>query len=541
MATATTERIYKLTVDASAAVAKLDQIAASTGSMEQKMTKAGSAMDMAFKGLAAGGAIVGALMSLEKFLNYADKLADTADAFGTSATAISAWSGAIQQAGGDAEKTDKLFQKTADLIQNIVDDKAPDSIKRLGISFNDIKGLNVEQSFDLIVQRLAAIKDDATRTATAMDIFGKSAIGVDFKKLAEDAKLLDKNIGDFEVNIRAAADAADYLASIFKKLMGLGASMFGSFANDMARFKASIDGGKWIPLEEWNKKIADGIKEGAEKSKAALEKLRTEQNNAAKAQNGAKEHAAEMDKLNKATEQQVISQLKWEQSLKDSLSPMNEVDRNLAKLETAMTAGRLTQDQYAEGFFKIMEQGDKLKTIKEPLDEIGVAIGNTLSDGVGQLVDQFANANKSWGQFATDFLKSIASMITKLLLLKAIEASLKGTSAGNFLGIGVGKSMMPGETPTLRTMGTNSFSSDYTVPTIGALQSSGINMQQSSNPVNVVINNNAPVEVSQTATQGADGATQLTIMIEKKVKDLIGSGGLDKTMRGAYGLTRQPA
>jgi hypothetical protein len=254
----------------------------------------------------------------------------------------------------------------------------------------------------------------------------------------------------------------------------------------------------------------------------------------------------------------VISQLKWEQSLKDSINPMNEIDRNLAKLDAAMSAGRLTQDQYAEGFFKITDSAKALEQIKSPIDEIGVAIGVSLQQGVAGLVDSFGQAGQSFGDFAASFLKNIAKMIAQTLILKAIQSSLGGTSVGNFLGIGaknanggvwdhgVQKFANGGivTRPTTFGManGRTGLMGEAGAEAIVPLKRGGngqLGVQAS--PVNVVINNNAPVEVSQSTSQGSDGQTTINILIEKRVKDLLASGGLDKSMRASYGLTRQAA
>jgi hypothetical protein len=236
---------------------------------------------------------------------------------------------------------------------------------------------------------------------------------------------------------------------------------------------------------------------------------------------------------------------------------MNEIDRNLAKLQVALDSGRISWEQYADGMFMITDKVDGLKEAKSGLDEIGVAIGNTLASGVAGLVDSFGDAKKSFGEFAQSFLTSIAKMIAQTLLLKAIQSSLKGTSAGNFFGFANGGSFGGGtglphgiyDKPTVFKFANGGTFGSRT----GVLGEAGAEailplrrnsqgkLGVSGGGVNVTVVNNAPVEVSTESSTSSDGMTQLTILIEKKVKDMVSTGSLDKTMRSNYGLTRQAA
>jgi hypothetical protein len=50
--------------------------------------------------------------------------------------------------------------------------------------------------------------------------------------------------------------------------------------------------------------------------------------------------------------------------------------------------------------------------------------------------------------------------------------------------------------------------------------------------------NSADVTVKTAETTNQDGTKQIDIMIEKKVKELFGTGAMDKSMRASYGLVR---
>ena len=62
-----------------------------------------------------------------------------------------------------------------------------------------------------------------------------------------------------------------------------------------------------------------------------------------------------------------------------------------------------------------------------------------------------------------------------------------------------------------------------------------------SSPVNVVINNNTSdtADVYAESTVKADGSKQIEIIVERKVKESLGNGALDKSFSTNYGLKRR--
>jgi phage-related minor tail protein len=199
------------------------------------------------------------------------------------------------------------------------------------------------------------------------------------------------------------------------------------------------------------------------------------------------------------------------------------------------------------------------KEVKTPLDEIGVAIGNTLSQGVSSLVDGFFGMKKSFGEVAADFLKNIAKMIAQTLILKAIQQSLKGTSVGGFLGFAKGGAFggatglphgvytqptyfnMPGNGPLQKFAkgGVLGEAGPEAIMPLSRGRDGKLGVAGGGVTVNVI--NNAGVEVETKESSNQDGSKQIDIMIERKVKDLFGGGGMDKQMKQTYGLTRSAA
>lgn len=124
-------------------------------------------------GTVAGGALAAAAI---RFANAGSAIDDAAQRTGTSAEAFSALAYAAKMAGSDAETLEKSLIK---LNSNVADlgagsASAQKAFGQLGLTINDLKGKSPDEQMALIADRLAAIPDVATRTAVAMDIFGKS-------------------------------------------------------------------------------------------------------------------------------------------------------------------------------------------------------------------------------------------------------------------------------------------------------------------------------------------------------------------------------
>jgi hypothetical protein len=70
----------------------------------------------------------------------------------------------------------------------------------------------------------------------------------------------------------------------------------------------------------------------------------------------------------------------------------------------------------------------------------------------------------------------------------------------------------------------------------GGGKGSGVYVGSSDTVVNVY--NQAGAEVKTAESTNSDGSKTIDIIIEKKVKEMFGTGAMDKSMRSSYGLTR---
>ena len=131
-----------------------------------------------------------------------------------------------------------------------------------------------------------------------------------------------------------------------------------------------------------------------------------------------KEAKSEMDmyveSINKAEESFMLlgEKRQYLDSLKESLAP--EVWEKFSQ----------DLDKAAGGMNNLDKSGVKLAQTFEQ------AFGQALQQGVAGIVDVLFEANKSFGEFAANFVKMIAKMITQLLILRAIEMTLSSFGFG---------------------------------------------------------------------------------------------------------------
>jgi tape measure domain-containing protein len=276
----------------------------------------------------------------------------------------------------------------------------------------------------------------------------------------------------------------------------------------------------------------------------------------------AKDVANAIEKLQAVADPADAALRKFAISAQNAVNPFNELATYLDQLNQALEKGYISWDTYAEATLKAMDkmEPEKLKETKEALDEIGVAIGNSIASGVDQLVDSFFEADKSFKQFASNFLTQIGKMIIQMLILAQIKRSLGGTSIGSFFGFAKGGEFNGSTTLPKNTILTEptffKFANGGTFGTkLGVAGEAGpeavMPLKRDSSgklgvsgaPVNVTINNNmsesANVQIQE--TNKADGTREISVLIEKRVKELFANGSMDKQMRGAYGLSRTPA
>lgn len=170
-------REIKLTIlgDASDATKALDDVEQKSGRMGGAVGKAGLALAGlgATAGLAAVGGIAKSIMS---FTEAGDALDEMSSRTGFSVESLSELKYAAELSGGSLEGFEKSTLKMAKVITAAEDGAqgAKDSLKELGVTTKDLKGLKPEDQFALLASKLADVDDDTRKAAIATEIFGKS-------------------------------------------------------------------------------------------------------------------------------------------------------------------------------------------------------------------------------------------------------------------------------------------------------------------------------------------------------------------------------
>lgn len=191
--------------------------AADTKSKEFKknLKEARQTVDDLKTGMLATGAALVAFGGMA--MKAADEISDLADANDTTVAKVLELKHALVASGGDAEKLGQFYSSFTNSIDGAAhgNDKLRDSFARVGITIKDIATLSGDALQQKAVDGLAKIGDTVTRNATAMDLFGKAAKGVDFTKLSDEARVAAGHYDDQAKAIKAAADAAQRLELFF--------------------------------------------------------------------------------------------------------------------------------------------------------------------------------------------------------------------------------------------------------------------------------------------------------------------------------------
>jgi tape measure domain-containing protein len=221
-----------------------------------------------------------------------------------------------------------------------------------------------------------------------------------------------------------------------------------------------------------------------------------------------------------------------------------------AEFEKLKESGRLSAEELA----KVKEALGGLGETKKTIDEIGVAIGTTLSNSVGSFVDVLLDSEGDIKAFFANLLKEIGKLIIQIAILNQLKASLGGTSFGAFFGFAKGDDFGGGtglkhgiyDKPTFFKFakgasfgarnGVLGEAGPEAVLPLKRTASGDLGVQAS--PVNVAINNYTDDQVQVTESNRSDGTRDLNITIIRAVKGALTDGSLDRSLRDNFNLSR---
>lgn len=154
-------------------------------------------------------------------LQYADELADVAEANEVAIGTVLQLSNALANSGGKADNAGKMLSAFAKFIDEAASgsEQAQKTAKSLGVTLQDLGKLSQEELLNKVVKNIATIDDPITRSAKSFEIFTKAAKGVDMVGFAEKMAQANPLIAEQEKAIKAAADTYDLLAQTSRDVM----------------------------------------------------------------------------------------------------------------------------------------------------------------------------------------------------------------------------------------------------------------------------------------------------------------------------------
>lgn len=215
--------------------------------------------------------ILGAVTALTtlsiKSAETADELGDQASKLGMSVEALQEWNYVAKLLAVDNEQLQKAFTKTNSLLGDLASgntSSATDALEKLGITYDDLKGKNVDQAFEIIRNALANLEDETLRVGIANDIFGEK-IGTDLQQLLSASSTEIDNFRNecqelgviTEEEVEASAKFNDELDKVKQELQTLGVELAQILLPIMTEFLTYLKDSIIPKISEWANKLAN--------------------------------------------------------------------------------------------------------------------------------------------------------------------------------------------------------------------------------------------------------------------------------------------
>jgi lambda family phage tail tape measure protein len=177
-------------------------------------------------------------------LNYADELADVAQANEIAIGTIVKLSNALANNGGKADNAGKMLSAFSKFIDDAAGGsaEAQKTAEKLGVSFKDLGKLSQEELLNKVVANLAKIDDPITRSAKSMEVFTKAAKGVDMVGFAEDMEKANTVTKEQEEAIKQAAEIFDVLQQNARNAMLVIATQVGPTLKAFSDYMKELNG-----------------------------------------------------------------------------------------------------------------------------------------------------------------------------------------------------------------------------------------------------------------------------------------------------------
>jgi hypothetical protein len=190
------------------------KFSADTSGLQSQIQSVSNSIKTAF----GATAVTGLATLVKSVASYAGGIQDLAEQTGFSTDALQELNYAAINGGSSIEDMTTAIRKMQDVLgqQKATDDQIK-ALDKLGLGFHQLKAMSPEDAFKALAKAISGIPDQMTRTATAIDFFGKGGMKIaamagdmdKFAKAAHDAgavvdKELIKSVADFDDKMQSA-------------------------------------------------------------------------------------------------------------------------------------------------------------------------------------------------------------------------------------------------------------------------------------------------------------------------------------------------
>lgn len=226
--------ITAITKGFEAAVKKVKKVwRAGTRELKKDYAVLTRASDAVGRGMALMGAAGTAAMGLliRSAAQLGDELQKTSKRTGLSVEALSEWAHAAELSDTNLQGLEKGLKRMARIINDARNglQSAQRPLGQLGLGFEDLQDLSPEKQFETIMERLAGVADETTRSALAQEIFGRAGTDLlpiiadgaeNMRAMREEAKTLGLTLSTEAAD--RAAKFGDELSTIIRQMRAFG-------------------------------------------------------------------------------------------------------------------------------------------------------------------------------------------------------------------------------------------------------------------------------------------------------------------------------
>jgi hypothetical protein len=244
---------------------------------------------------------------------------------------------------------------------------------------------------------------------------------------------------------------------------------------------------------------------------------------------------------------------KYTQDLEKSRIETQRNNELWAITEQQFADGAISLEEYSAALTKYLgtmskhtaQTKDDVTKLSDEIEKMGAKF---VTDFIDQMIDGMGKADASFTDMVTSMIKQLAKLIIQMQAAEFFK-----NSGGWASGLGglftTGGSVQSASAPSDDIMTTGGFlarspvlrADTSSTTTTGGSAPRDHSLAISASPVTVNVHNNTPAEVTTSTRDNADGQRVIDILVTQKVKQMMNDGTMDRTMRSAYGVTRQPA